>query len=387
MRKQPKPYLEKLRLRNKPYGLERRENVVKETMYNGTPMPKPVGYKDIDDEFKRWVENDLDVSFEGKRLPTMTLLSGQRFTEYAQSWQYVDEDGNLLLNFKTISRENNPQTGTIHNGLWNIPTDKKYPFMYVPVLQDNGLEAYDVYKMSQPFSIDLVYSVTIITNKYELLNVFNELVQNKFKSRQAYIKPNTYYMPMNLDNVSDESEYSLDNRKYYSQTFQIKVMAYIIREEDFEVEHLPSRQIISFEGDSSNRRAIIKMEEEINPCQNPPDEERYFNKQVTIIIEFPICSEYAKFKVDSDITITSHKKDNIYCMNLKINDELIGNLDNFTIHSGDYVKVRMKRTSYDKEAKLTLYGYDENVIYDSDSCFTESELDNTCEDEIIVVEP
>ena len=36
-------------------------------------------------------------------------------------------------------------------------------------------------------------------------------------------------MPMFLDAINDESEYTIDDRKFYSQSYQIKVMGYIIR--------------------------------------------------------------------------------------------------------------------------------------------------------------
>ena len=107
----PKSSLDKFKLRHKAYGLERRRNMSKMILEKGTPFPKGVELKDIDQTFKEWVENSLDVSYNGKKLPTFRLFSSQRLNEYAQTWQHLDETGNLLLNFKTINRENNPKQG------------------------------------------------------------------------------------------------------------------------------------------------------------------------------------------------------------------------------------------------------------------------------------
>ena len=126
----------------------------------------------------------------------------------------------------------------------NIPGHRDYAVFYEPVLQENGTEAYDMYTMKQPFAVNFDYMVGIVCNKYELLNRMNELIHYEFQSIQSYIFPNGHPMPITLEDISDESEYTIDDRKYYSQTFKIKLKAYIIRSEDFDVKHLPSRFIM-----------------------------------------------------------------------------------------------------------------------------------------------
>lgn len=41
-----------LKLRPGAYGPERRMNLAKEVLKDSTPLPKPLEYKDIDEEFK-----------------------------------------------------------------------------------------------------------------------------------------------------------------------------------------------------------------------------------------------------------------------------------------------------------------------------------------------
>ena len=75
---------------NQPDPIELRKNFDLEELKDGTPFPNPLTYEDIDREFKKWVENSLEMSYEGKKLPTMTLFSNQRFSEYMQSWKFTD---------------------------------------------------------------------------------------------------------------------------------------------------------------------------------------------------------------------------------------------------------------------------------------------------------
>ena len=110
-----------LKLKNSAFGTERRKNLTKEIVKDSTPMPRPLEYEDIDKEFNRWVKEDLYITFEGEELPTFALFSNQRFSEFLQSWNEVDEKKNLIMNFKTVTRENNPKAGTIVGNTRNIP--------------------------------------------------------------------------------------------------------------------------------------------------------------------------------------------------------------------------------------------------------------------------
>ena len=229
----PRQFLNKMKLREKAIGRDRRENFAKEILYKDTPLPKPLEYADIDASFKDFVSDTLDIAYEGKRLPTFTLFSNQRFSEYSQTWEHVDENRNLLMNFKTISRENNPRFGENQGGLWNIPGERHYTILTKTVLDDNGTESFERYSMKQPYAVDLIYNINLITNKYELINKFNALVNEAFKARQCYIRPNGHFIPMILDEISDESEYSIEDRKFFSQTFTKNFRKTITRSRNF----------------------------------------------------------------------------------------------------------------------------------------------------------
>ena len=83
---QPKPYMDKLKLRHHAFGTERRRNMSKMILEKGTPFPKPIEYSDIDESMFKWVEDHIQIVYDGKRLPTYKLYSTQRLSEYLQEW-------------------------------------------------------------------------------------------------------------------------------------------------------------------------------------------------------------------------------------------------------------------------------------------------------------
>ena len=153
---QPKPYLDRLRHRNHAFGTERRRNMSKIILENQTFFPKPVTYEDIDRTFFEWVDKKLEVVYDGKRLPTYKLFSNQKLSEYSQTWQNLDDTGNIIMNFKTITRENNPQHGESQGGNYNVPGNRDYPMFYVPVLQENGERRHDPHQPAQHFRVPRV---------------------------------------------------------------------------------------------------------------------------------------------------------------------------------------------------------------------------------------
>lgn len=382
----PKSQINNIKLRNEAFGVERRRNMSKIILEHAPNFPLGVTYKDIDDAFIKWVENDLGISYDGKKLPTFRLFANQRLNEYSQTWKYLDDLGNILMNFKTITRENNPKKGSNQGEFYNIPGNRDYPMFMVPVLQENGLQAYDMYSMKQPFSIDMDYSVTIVTNKYELINEMNELVNYHFKSINCYIAPNNHFMPMTLENISDESEYSIDDIKYYSQTYQIKIKAYIIREEDFKVTHLPSRMIMRMLGENNKRKPKIQIEEQdyiADECCLRTEEDPYYNKKLTLKINFPTCTNKAEFEIDTDMIVRQIETENVYDFIMWINDEKQTFEDETKIFNEDKIKIKISRDEDIEGSVITLIGFDPNTVLDK-QYNPESSMDENIEEEEII---
>ena len=92
-------------------GNFRRVDSLKEPLKDGGFLPQPVLLKDLDEAFEKWTESIDITGPDGVIYPTFVLFSNQRFSEYSQTWKYVDDNNNLILNFKTVTRENNPEHG------------------------------------------------------------------------------------------------------------------------------------------------------------------------------------------------------------------------------------------------------------------------------------
>lgn len=319
-----------IKLKRDVVGKERRENLVKEVLQDNTPLPKPLEYEDIDKEFERWVKEDLDISFEEQKLPTYLMLSSQRFSEYMQSWEHVDEKKNLILNFKAITRENNPKSGSIVGNTRNIPGNIDFLMKRVQAVDKSGRRFFIDYRVKQPISIDLNYTVSIFTNKYQLLNSFNLMINEKFKAINCYIRPNGHFMPMKLNDISDESEYNIDDRRYYSQSYSITVMAYILPKDSFSVVENPMLKFTCFDSGKSYK-ALTTIEEQY--CENDS-----YNPYEYTIIEIKTVIPKGKsnhvFRIDCDSEISSMKLKNIRFFNLYVNNSKIDLSSYFTDFDG-----------------------------------------------------
>ena len=363
-----------------PDPIELRLNYDKEELKDGTPFPNPLTYEDIDREFKKWVEESLEISYEGKRLPTMTLFSNQRFSEYMQSWKFTDEDQNPILNFKTISRENNPKSGTINGESKNIPGEHTWLMKRVVATDKNNREYFIEYRMKQPIAVDLIYKVSLFTNKFELLNKFNLIVNDRFKAIDCYIRPNGHYISMKLNDISDDSEYSINDRQYYSQSFNITVRAYIIPEDSFIVHEVPRLAFIGFDVEGEGSYADIEVggihkpadiHNILNINNDCYDGKPYYYRDAILKVLIDPCDINLSFTMDIDFTA---KADQSYSINaryyrIKINGELVCESENGGIpkdiefHKGDLVKVcGLKRKKTAQTGQIFLVGFTKDEI-------------------------
>ncbi len=364
---------------------ERRENLFKEVLKDSTPLPNTLEYVDIDTSFKEWVEKDLAITFEDKDVPTIALFSAQRFSEYMESWQNSDDHKNMLMNFKVITRENNPQAGTLHGGNMNIPGEPTF-LMRRKLMQDkNGRPYFLDYRMKQPFCVDLIYTVSLVTNKYQLLNEFNMLLNKKFCAIQCYIRPNGHYIPMKLESISDESEYSMDDRQFFSQSFEIRVMAYIIQEDDLVTEEQP---IFSFHcGDSGDRKNSTYVElAEVDPCGRyekttyyyQPVEIRMYFKDCEKKVEFTMAGDFVYLGLNKETDLIGIKKNSDTPFKLFVNDKEQELKEGLRINNRDKVRIdKVDKIEKNGDAQIILGGYNPSVVYDENKDDVETTLDQT----------
>jgi hypothetical protein len=84
------------------------------------------------------------------------------------------------------------------------------------------------------------------------LNELNKVVMQKFSSRQAYTFIKGQYVPIILNNISDESQMNIESRKYYVQNYDFTMLGYLIDENEFEVKPAIARVALLTELDTSS---------------------------------------------------------------------------------------------------------------------------------------
>lgn len=230
----PKGYITNLNIVNTKIGPERRQEILDDIADKGTFLPRGVLEEDMDESFVDFVGKDLSISVDGVKVPVL-FLTIQRWTEFSKTWQHSDKYKNIELPFITVVRRPDIQQGQNQAGLWNIPGNRTYTYMKVPT-NEGGRKGVNLYKIPQPTSVDITYEVRIFTNKMKDLNKLNRAVQRAFQSRQFYISVKGHPMPIVLETIGDESNIDdFENRRFYVQLFEMKLLGYILDENDFEV--------------------------------------------------------------------------------------------------------------------------------------------------------
>ncbi len=244
----PKSFRNNINIYSQKLGPEHREEMTKDIAKNSGYLPKGISIEDHDQSFVDFMNSDtgLSISIDGVKIPVF-FLTIQRWTEFTKTWQFTDKDKNVELPFITIIRKPDIQVGTNQNGNWNIAGNQTYPYYRVPTW-DGVREGFDLYKIPQPTCIDLIYEVRLFTNKLRNLNDFNMLIQRFFQSRQCYVYVNEHPIPVKLETIGDESNIDdFENRKFYIQMFEMKMLGYIMDEKDFEVVPTINRTLMSME--------------------------------------------------------------------------------------------------------------------------------------------
>ena len=334
--------MDKVRIHRNEYGPGQRLSYQEKILKDKPIVPNPVEYEDIDTEYYKFFDNVINLTDDnGIKMPTFTLYSNQRFSEYSQTWKHTDQDGNLLMNFKTVNRENNPNFGTIQGGNYNIP-NRRFTVRMREVMDKNGIECYEITSMSQPVQADLIYRLSIITSKYERLNDFNTEINKLFSSKQCYLCVNGHYMPMTLENISDETSYSIEDRKFFVQTASMKLLGYIIPKDDIKVELFPKRHKLNTNLDKVGTTKVS--------FDYITDEEIEFN------IEFKPGVSKVSFTSDDNMILKLEQMENAKKVVIEINGEEFDIEHKLRILNGDEVNIKIFQPRQNKNSRLLFSG-------------------------------
>ena len=214
--------------------LPRRYELLDKINKDGTYLPKSLLHADLDRGFLDFVRDDLKVVVEGKTIPTVDIIiTTQNWSQFTETWNFQNIDKNSEPPFITTIRQPEVKFGTNPSVLYNIPNRRQYFYAQVPTFdgQRNGM---DVYTIPQPVPVDITYSVKIICNRMRELNKLNQVILEKFASRQAYAVIKGHYIPIVMGGITDESVVDVEKRKYYIQSYEFTMLGFLIDEDEFE---------------------------------------------------------------------------------------------------------------------------------------------------------
>jgi len=238
----PRGFKKNVKFIKQKIGPEKRQEYLDDIDYKATYLPTGIETEDIDSTFIDFINKDLYFELDGTSVPVI-FLTIQKWAEFSETWGFSDKFKNIKMPFITIVRQPDIQVGTNQNGLWNIPGHKLYTYIKVPTLE-GGRKSINTYKIPQPTSVDVTYEVRLFCNRMRDLNHYNKIIQTTFNSRQYYISVKGHPMPVHLENVGDESQMDFDKRRFYVQNFEMKVLGYILNEDEFEVIPTINRALI-----------------------------------------------------------------------------------------------------------------------------------------------
>jgi hypothetical protein len=229
----PRKIIKTLPLVPKKELYPRREQLLEYINEDGTYLPKSILHADLDRGMLDFVKDDLRLVVDGQLVPSIDLIiTTQNWAQFTETWNFQDLNGNAVPPFVTTVRQPEVKYGSNPSLFYNIPNRKEFIYAAVPTW-DGTRKGVDVYKIPQPVPVDITYNVKIICNRMRELNQFNKIVMQKFTSRQAYTFIKGHYIPIILNDVSDESEMSVDKRKYYIQNYTFLMMGFLMDEEEF----------------------------------------------------------------------------------------------------------------------------------------------------------
>jgi len=337
----PKNYRKDLSITPHKQGFEQRQSILDDIANQGTYLPKGILHEDMDGEMVNFINSGIDLSLNGEKVPVIFLTS-QRWGEFTKTWQYTDIDKNIKLPFITIVRKPDAQQGTNYAGTFNIPGRPTFTYMKISTW-DGNRKGYDIYKIPQPVSVDIMYEVRLFCNRMRDLNVMNRKMLTAFSPLERYIRVNGHPIPLIMDSIGDESTISnLEERKYYVQLYTIKMMGYLLDEDDFVVTPAVSRGINFYEISENIYKASYQL--------NVDDK----NNTICINIVFNSGVSSVTIPMNLGATFTIANATNYSSLIFKVN----GNTVNipFTVNNGDQLYIKVFKNNIQGISEVELNG-------------------------------
>lgn len=320
---------------------ERRQQLLEYINEDGTYLPKSVLHADLDRGMLDFVRDELTLVTAGSTVPVLDrIITTQNWSQYLETWSFVDLDYNPSPPFITVVRNPEVKFGTNPSTQYTIPNRKQFYYAAVPTWNGN-MQGMDIYTIPQPVPVDITYSLKLICNRMRELNQLNKIVMQTFASRQAYTFIKGQYVPIVLNNISDESQLQMDSRKYYVQSYEFLMMGYLIDEEEFEVKPAIQRAVQLVEVDVS----LLKRKKDKFP-ENKDNFETIF----TFVVGNDSLSDIIDFTADMSLVSTS----NVTSFDVYINGDYYGSDVNLIqITTNDSLSIEVNKTDVNQESLIT----------------------------------
>ena len=318
--------------------LPRRQELLDKINKDGTFLPKSLLHADLDRGFLDFVRDDLKVVVEGKTIPTVDIIiTTQNWSQFTETWDFQNIDKNSEPPFITTIRTPEVKFGTNPSLIYNIPNRRQYFYAQVPTWdgQRNGM---DVYTIPQPVPVDITYSVKIICNRMRELNKLNQVILEKFASRQAYAVIKGHYIPIIMGAITDESVFDVEKRKYYIQSYEFTMLGFLIDEDEFEVSPAITRvlQVVEFDKKTTKRSKRQK-------------DEKGVGSDALFLVGNNTLTQLFSYIVDIKIGGTT----NVESFDVYINDDYYGSdLNLIQINSGDVLRLEIVKKDDLLESKI-----------------------------------
>ena len=318
----------------------RREQLLEYINKDGTYLPKSVLHADLDRGMLDFVKGDLEVVTAGKVVPMVDIIiTTQNWSQYVETALFLDLDYNPSPPFITVVRSPEVKFGTNPALQYTIPNRKQFYYASVPTWNGNE-QGMDIYTIPQPVPVDINYSVKIICNRMRELNELNKIVMQKFSSRQAYTFIKGQYVPIILNNISDESQMSLESRKYYVQSYDFTMLGYLIDEDEFEVKPAIARvsQIMEIDTSSFKQRR--------NKSPKNPDE---FLSNFYYVVGNDTLSDVVAYTAN----LTWANSSNVESYDVYINGDYYGtDVQKIQITTNDVLRIQVVKQDDSLEANI-----------------------------------
>lgn len=216
------------------YGFDRIEELMIATDRKTNYLPRTIRMEDIDDAMFEYVNSgELDIVIDNRDVPTF-YLDNERWGEFSKTWRFMDSDKNVATPYITV-RRTDKETGTRLGSKYRIAQGKTFRYLDVPILDDGQIINLR-FKIPEPVNVDLTYDVNLFTKYRVDVNQYDEQIFRNFASRQGYIFIKGSPMPVHLESIDEANSITnIDGDLYYVGKYQLKALAYLQDEKEFEI--------------------------------------------------------------------------------------------------------------------------------------------------------